>query len=151
MVSSMIRQGNRDDLTAIAGMSREFWQNTIYREEEYQPEAVSNLVSLCMEQGLLAVAEAEGKVIGFACAFKVGLSANSDVFQATEVGYWVDPEYRERRIGKALIIALEYFAKLQDIKYLNMVVTEALMPSVLESIYTDMDYIKLETIYTKVL
>lgn len=146
----MIRNGEEKDMDDIVEMAREFWKHTIY-DEEYCPDTVHTIVSMCMDQGLLSVLKIDGMARGFACGIKSPLLANSKVLTGTELAWWVDPEYRKGRNGIGLLKHLENQAKKVGIKYWNMGFMESSMPSIIEGIYQKMGYKKTEVIYTKVL
>ena len=146
----MIRLGETEDIPSIIRMSKDFWQHTIY-DEPFCDESVKNMAQMCIEQGLMAVLEISGNIVGFACGIKGGLLANSNVTTGTEIAWWVDEEHRGGKNGISLLIALEGMARHQGIKYWNMLFMQSSMPSVIESIYKKMGYIRTEVSYTKVL
>ena len=146
----MIRAGSEADLPEVVRMAREFWKHTIYNES-FCEESVEGMSKMCMEQGLFAILEVDGKAAGFACGIKGGLLANVHVTSGTEMAWWVDPEHRKGRNGIALLKGLEKMAKAQGIKYWNMVFMESSMPDKVEQIYQKMGYNRSEVSYTKVL
>jgi len=146
----MIRNGIVNDLPEIIEMSREFWKHTIY-DEEFCPDTVEAMATLCIDQGLMCVLDVNGEIKGFACGIKGGLLANSEVFSGTELAWWVDPSHRQGRNGIGLLKGLERQAKEAGVKYWNMIFMESSMPSVIEGIYLKMGYNKAEVAYTKVL
>ena len=146
----IVRTGEEKDMDSIVEMAREFWKHTGY-DEEYCPDTVYAMASLCLNQGLLSVLEIEGTVNGFACGIKGSLLANSNVSTGTELAWWVNPEHRKGRNGINLLKHLEYQAKKAGIKYWNMLFMESSMPLIIEGIYQKMGYNKAEVYYTKVL
>lgn len=147
----MIRAGTADDFSEIVRMAREFWKDTIYKDEPFCEDSVEGMIGVCMDNGLFAVLEVSEKVVGFACGIKGGLLANVHVTTGTEMSWWVDPEHRKGRNGIALLKGLENMAKAEGIKYWNMVFMESSMPDTVEQIYQKMGYNRSEVSYTKVL
>jgi N-acetylglutamate synthase-like GNAT family acetyltransferase len=146
----MIRNGTVEDIPQIVEMARVFWKETIY-DEPCCDDTVAMMAQMCIDQGLMSVAEVDGKVEGFACGVLAPLLANAEVLMGSEVAWWVNPEHRQGKIGVGLLLALEKQAKEQGIKYWNMVFMESSMPREVEEIYKKMGYRKNEVSYTKVI
>ena len=147
----MIRPGTARDIPVVVSMAEDFWQETIYRDEEFQPSFVSAMIQRSLDDELCVVYEYEDKVIGFVCGVKGPILANEDVFAGTEIALWVEPDYRGSGAGRALIEAIEARAKECQIKYWNMVYMEASMPDEVRGLYKSMGYRLNESLYTKVL
>jgi len=147
----MVRSGTELDFESIIDMADSFWLNTIYKED-FCRDTVWVMLKLCLDHQLLSVIELEdGKLVGFACAIKGGLLANSEVYAGTELAWWVDPDHRGGRNGIALLKHLEELARKAGIKYWNMAFMESSMPKVIEEIYKKLGYVVNEVIYTKIL
>lgn len=147
----MVRSGSSEDLESIASMAREFWQHTIYKDEEFCPDTVKAMAQMCIDQGLMSVLDANGSVKGFACGLKGALLANCSVASGSEVAWWVDPDHRNGKNGIGLLINLEKQAKEAGIKYWNMIFMDSSMPDTIEGIYQKMGYNRSESAYSKVL
>jgi len=65
---------------------------------------------MSFKYGIAGVAEINGKIVGFAIATKIITFEVSRPFLAIDM-LWVEPEYRLRGVGKALISACVDFAK----------------------------------------
>ena len=146
----MIRAGTVEDLPAIVEMAREFWQHTVY-DDDYCPETVEAMATLCIDQGLMSVLEVRGKAEGFACGVKGALLGNASVVSGTELAWWVNPDCRSGRNGIALLKHIENSARLAGVKHWNMAFMVSSMPAQIEAIYIKMGYIKTEVIYSRVL
>ena len=145
----MIRKATIDDIDQILVMSDNFWEETIY-DEPFIPEDTRIMVNMALEHGLLAVVDLEG-VVGFVAGVKAPLLANHSVLSGTELAWWIEPDYRKGRLGIDLMLYIENLAKMQGIKYWNMVSMESSNPEVANKIYSRLGYIKTETSYTKVI
>lgn len=145
----MIRRGLYCDLDDIVRLARDFWSHTIY-DEPFDSQLVRDIAAQCIDNNLMAVLDLDG-VVGFTCAVKGPLLACSSVFTATEIAWWIDPEYRKGRYGIELMKFIESLAKEQGVKYFNMISMESCSPEVAERIYQCSGYHKTETSHTKVL
>jgi GNAT superfamily N-acetyltransferase len=146
----VIRAGTTDDIPEIIRMAEQFWQNTEFREEVYDPYMVEAMSQACIGQGLMAVLDSDG-VHGFACGIAGPLLASGDVLAGTEMAWWVDESHRTGRNGIELLRALEKMAKAAGVKYWTMIFMESSMPSMIERIYKKMGYKLTETSYMRVL
>lgn len=146
----MIREATQDDIEQILIMCAHFWENTDY-EEEFNAEDTRVMVQSALSQGLLAVAEVEAGVIGFVAGIKGPLMANHSVLTGTELAWWIEPEHRKGRLGIDLMLYIESLARIQGVKYWNMISMESSNPEVANRIYKRLGYIKSETSFTKVI
>ena len=146
----MIRDCETKDIPDLIEMSREFWQHTLYKDEEFQDDAVEGMIKKTMEDELCLVLEIDGEVQGFVCGVKGFLMANFDVSVGTELAWWVNEEYRKGSDGLKLLKAIEQRAKKIGIKYWNMAYMNTSMPDSVKKIYESMGYKENESLYTKV-
>lgn len=147
----MLRVGCKKDLDAIVAMSRDFWQHTQFKHEEFQPEMVEGMALKSMDDELCLVYEIDGTAQGFICGIKGCLLANADIIVGTELAWWVNPEYRSSGAGLKLLAGIERLAKDAGIKYWNMLYMESSMPDQVKRIYENRGYKMTENSYTKVL
>lgn len=147
----MLRDGCDKDLEAIVAMSRDFWQYTQFKDEEFQPEMVEGMALRCMEEGLCLVYEVDHAVVGFICGIKGCLLANGDVSVGSEVAWWVNPDYRDTGAGLKLLKGIERKAKSLGIKYWSMIYMQSSMPENIKRIYDKMGYELSESLHTKAL
>lgn len=146
----MIRLATEEDFPAILELCRGFWSHTRYNEE-FDDEQCLIMIEYTHSQGLCIVLEVDGEVCGFMAAIKSLLLASTQAEQATEMGFWINPEQRKGRNGVVLIRFMEQLAKEQGIKYLNLVAMESSMPEDIKRLYEGLGYEKSETVYTKVI
>ena len=146
----MIRDCEQKDIPALVEMSRDFWQHTLYKDEEFQDDAVIAMIDQTMKDNLCLVLEIDGNVEGFVCGVKGFLTANFDVLVGTELAWWVNEDFRQTSGGLKLLKAIECQAKSIGIKYWNMAYMNSSMPASIKKIYESMGYKENECLYTKV-
>ena len=147
----MLRDGCSKDLKAIIAMSKDFWQHTQFKDEEFQPEMVEGMALKSIDDGLCLVYEVESVVVGFICGVKGCLLANGDVAVGSEIAWWVDPSHRDTGAGLKLLKGIERKAKSLGIKYWSMIYMQSSMPESIKRIYDKMGYELSESLHTKVL
>lgn len=111
-----IRIATLDDLEQIVSMSMKFVQDTPYSEyanQETIRDLAMNLVS-DNNKSIILLSD-HGMIAGLVTPNLFG----SGHF-ATELAWWIDPEYRGSREGSQLLEAFEYWSKLVGCKAINM-------------------------------
>ena len=146
----MIRNATTDDISKILEMSERFWASTIYTEP-FNSDDTRVMVEMALDHGLLAVAVADGGVVGFVAGIRAPLLGNHSAMSGTELAWWINPEHRKGRLGLDLMLYIENLAKMQGVKYWNMISMESSAPEVANKIYERLGYMKTETSYTKVI
>ena len=147
----MIRDCETKDIPALVAMSKTFWQHTLYKDEEFQEDAVEGMIKATMEDKLCIVYDVKGIAQGFVCGVKGYLMANFDVSVGTELAWWVNKDYRNSSAGLKLLKAIESRARELNIKYWNMAYMQSSMPESIKRIYESMGYKENESLYTRVL
>lgn len=149
MLFLVIRTAVEGDIPEILEMCAHFWSETIY-DEPFDPDYTVNMVKLSLDHELLAVVDLNG-VVGFVAGIKSPLLGNGDTLTGTELAWWIEPEHRKGRLGIDLMRYIEKLAKIQGVKYWNMISMESSAPEVANRIYERLGYSKSETSYTKVI
>lgn len=147
----MIRAAENKDIPDIVRMSKEFWQNTQFKDEPFKTEMVEGMARKCIDDGISFVFESGGIARGFLNCVKGVLLANDDIQVASEIAWWVDEEFRSSGAGIRLLSAVEKEAKAQGIKYLSMIYMKSSMPDMVESLYQRSGYNESEVMHVKVL
>ena len=147
----MIRVGTIEDFEDVIEIVSGFWLHTQFKDEEFCGDTTWAMLKHCEKDGLLSVVEIGGEIVGFGCSVKGGLVCNASIYQATELGWWVNPEHRGGRNAIALLKHMEGQAVKAGVKYFSMVYMETSMPDTVRGIYERMGYNKAETVYTKVM
>jgi ribosomal protein S18 acetylase RimI-like enzyme len=102
-----IRQAKREDADAILSMVKALKSYFISERKDAWKEAFPKLID--SPDHLIVVAEIDGKAAGFASATKIITFEVSRPFLTIDM-LWVEPEYRLKGIGKALVSACIDFA-----------------------------------------
>jgi len=109
----IVRPATTADFPAWAAMRGRLWpdEDPVELERELTVE----------EPGLLGlVAEEEGRLIGFAEASVRSVAEGAPPGPAAYLeGIWVEPERRRRGIGRALLAAVEAWARREDLAWLG--------------------------------
>jgi aminoglycoside 6'-N-acetyltransferase I len=104
----IVRPAIAADFPAWAAMRRRLWPDCEPSELEAEPPAF----------GL--VAEAEGRLIGFAEASVRNYAEGAPPGPAAYLeGIWVEPEHRRRGVARALLAAVEAWARRQGLAHLG--------------------------------
>jgi GNAT superfamily N-acetyltransferase len=142
-----IRHANEGDIERLLEMGSLFWENTPYATTgmEYHRESVHNLFVDMINEHYIVVAETPEGVVGFLGYFIAPFTFHKDYVTATEVFYWVDPEYRG--IGSEFLRIVEEDLK-DGVDIINM--AELSTSSDLYEFYTERDYVPTEQVYSKV-
>jgi len=144
----MIREGKIEDFDQILVLCERFWRETEF-DEEFEPTQSLNLLSLSLDQGILAVAEVDGDIIGFSCGLKSPLMGNQSVFSGVELAWWINPEHRSGSLGSRLFDFLEGLAKKAGVKYWCMVSLQSSMPDKVNKFYERKGYHLTEMTYMR--
>lgn len=146
----MIRDALETDFDEILDCCEQFWSHTIY-DEEFERDHVRSMVQMCFDCGLLAVIDVNGKIEGFLASFCGPLIGTSKVLTASELAWWVNPDFRGGYLSIKLLKHLEKKAKSIGVKYWNMVSMNSSNPLLVNSLYERMGYKHTETSYTRIL
>ena len=118
----MIRQAREDDLLRIVEMSAQFYPHTYYiKISPFDTESVSILASSLIDNGVMLVAEVEGKVVGMVGLVPAPFIFNPSIVGVYEVIWWVEPEYQGQGVGRDLLRVIEPIAKEKGASYIHMV------------------------------
>ena len=88
-------------------------------------ERVEAIFVVCLEHGIVLVAEAEhtaegGELVAFIALAAIEHSLSGDRY-AEELGWWVEPHYRAGTIGPRLLAMAEAWARADGCVFLKMV------------------------------
>lgn len=147
MIIMGIRLATEEDFDQIISMCSEFWGQS-GMEVEFQPEQARAMLYVSLDHGLLAV---ENNLNGFISAIKGPCIGNADYIMATELAWWINPNYRGKMLGVQLLKYLEKLCISQGVHRLNMLFMETSMPDRIKKLYERFGYKLQETTYYKVL
>lgn len=140
----MLRIATVEDTDLVYSMAEKFIETTRYKDvytKQKLWDVVDNMIDAKGEGKVILLYEDKGFIAGFITPFHFG-----DIVQATEVAWWVEPEYRKEGVGDKLLEAFEYWAKN---KMGCAVVTMAGLDDKLNKFYEKKGYLLSEFIYSK--
>lgn len=146
----MIREATEEDFEIILDMSEEFWKSTLFNSELDRDHTIK-MVEMSFDMGLLAVAEYDGKVVGFCSAISSPSMGDPNIKVGTELAWWINPEHRKGRRGIELMFFMERLAEEQGVEVWSMASMESSNPEAANKIYERFGYKKSETMFTKIL
>lgn len=152
-MSTVIRRARADDIKKMVEFGRSFWEQTSYYKEnniEYDEERTTQLTrSLISDSGIVQVAYDDNKVVGIVLMLVGAIPYQPTAKVATELVFYVHPDYRERGIGHRLLKQSENVAKQLGVHLMSMIHLDSVSPDKAESVYDSMGYKKTETVFTK--
>lgn len=151
MTNCLIRDAEEDDVEAIVAMSEKFYATTYYTEfAPFDADSCSHIILGLITAGTLLVAEVEGKLVGMIGVVVHPFLFNVNVVQASEIVWWLDPDYRKTNTAKMLMQAMENRAKEQYVDLMLMINLDNSPPAA-KVLYTNLGYKNTENAWTKVL
>ena len=106
----IIRPAKLEDVPAMIEITREFFAVTEYSEFlTFSAHTVSALYTslIAGDKNVILVVEIDGRLIGLTAALVFPSWLNADITIAQELLWWIEPAYRKKEIGIALLDALE--------------------------------------------
>lgn len=98
-----------EDLEEITEMSMKFVETTRYSDYadiETIQSLIKKIITGEQNQAILLIEPGKGFLAGMSSPFALGPH-----LLASEIAWWVEPEYRKAGVGKLLMEAFEYWAK----------------------------------------
>lgn len=144
-----IRIATQDDLDAIMEMGEKFYNESPYAEvKPFNYKGMEDYAKELIDNHYMLLAEKEDGAVGMAASYITNMPINPDIFVATEVVFWVDPEYRGTSVAIRLMLALEDAVNTEepDVKFMSALSTS---PPVTERLYNKLGYHRVETAYMK--
>jgi GNAT superfamily N-acetyltransferase len=139
------------DVDLIYKFGRAFWDQTKYAQAgiEYDYDTVTDVIKLCMNDGVALLAKDEGKIVGMILILVFPFLMNRNELIATEWVFYTDPEYRKQGVGENLLETSEYILKLMGVKLFNMVSVQNVTPENAHRLYEKRGFELAETTYMK--
>lgn len=149
----MIRPATEADMPKILEMSMRFYPITSYwtkSKMELDVEHVSVLILGLIENGMMHVAEIEGKVVGMIGLVVMPFLFNPAYTTAGEIIWWVEPKHWSEGIGRALLQSVTPQAAKMGIRNIQMI-DLANSPAQAGKLYESEGYELTERVWTKVI
>jgi len=146
-----IRKGTGADISRCVEMAAEFHKIAYgLLGIEFCPISTAASFELCIEHGLLSVAQIDGLVVGMVAGVKAPLMMNHNHLVGAELAWWVEPDYRKTSAGLKLLKFAENLAIEAGVKMWSMMLLESSEPEKVAKIYDKMGYKPTERTYLKV-
>lgn len=115
-----IREAGAGDLRGIVELTRQFIEDTSYREIlRFDQAAVEDLAYRVIEQGVCFVAALEDDLVGMIAGFLMRNPIDGTTW-LDEVAWFITPAHRKGRVGYYLLRSWESFARQEGVHTLRM-------------------------------
>jgi GNAT superfamily N-acetyltransferase len=151
MTDYLVRHAVENDLDECLDMGARFHAGTAYAA--YVPYCRATVLAhakMCMDAGVLLVAERAGALIGVVGLIGAPSIFNNAVACAYEAIWWVNPEEQETGAGRALFLAVEPACKAKGFKAIHMLHLSNSPPQA-AAMYQRSGYEYSEAVYIKVI
>lgn len=147
-MSGKIRLANIEDVDTLVELGEAFCleYGLVYKRESISKSFI-DVINHPM--GFTMVVETEGVIRGLVAMIGSPSIFNDEITQASELMYYVTPEYRGNRAGIQLLKSYENYCTRLGYKEIGLICPEALKTDKLDTLYTKLGYKKYETTYIK--
>ena len=143
----MIRDADKQDVFALTAYGAHFWEQTPYADKiPYSPQAVRDLLTWMVEDQYLYLAIAGTEIVGFLGLIEAPLLFNPDYDVATEVFFYVRPDYRKQGYSRELYAYANADIDTDIISFSDMSTSTNM-----DKYYKQLGFTQTERTYTKVL
>ena len=121
-LTDTLRLATREDIPTLCEMSRKFFDASPFAYWDYSAAKVEGILSAALldPKNYVLLASVDGdKVVGFLAGTKQVPLFSTDTV-TIEIGWWLDPEYRDGRRAMELLDGYIEWAKLIGAKHVNM-------------------------------
>lgn len=145
-----VRPATLLDLPDIVEMGAQFYAVSGYAETHgpYDPDTAAATGMLLLQNGVVLVAERDGKPVGMIGLVLAPFLFNASRKTAHEVMWWVEPDARASRAGLLLIDQAERAARNSGAVSIQMIHLDT-SPAAAAAVYKHRGYRMTESMYTK--
>ena len=144
------RRAQVTDLNYFLEYGMSFWQQTPYKDSiQLDDNQIARVILDLMEHHYCRVVEDEGQIVGMIGCLLHPVFFNNDYIQATEVFFYVHPEYRSTGLGADLLREVEF--EMKDMGVHMLALGDLTTSMDMDKFYTEHGYDLTERTYTKVL
>lgn len=140
---SAVRLAKPEDFPVVCRMARDFHACTEYRDIEFDDASCYLLFTEALSKGMVFVSEGR-ELTGFILGLPFLCPMNQRVTMASELAWWVDPQYRNTSAGIRLLQSLERAAKEYGAQTMTMMCLESMEPQKIQDIYQRIGYAQTE-------
>jgi GNAT superfamily N-acetyltransferase len=146
-----IKRIRLEDIPAVVEFGKTFYYQTpwAYHGINYDDQHVNNVLTYLDTDGIMQMAVDEDKIVGFLLAIAGPFPFNPAYTISTELAFYVDPKYRNGRVGIKLIKQAEFVARQKGIRFFNMISISGVGLKDPGKLYEKMGLNKTETVYMK--
>lgn len=117
----MLRLATPEDMPSLIKLAVTFIRQSPYKDEPYDEDEIRDLLSILLRdrnKGIVVLLMKDDLPVGFIGGMLTKMFFSKDPL-ATEIFWWVDPQYRTR---KSLLLkeAFEFWAKRVGAKYISL-------------------------------
>lgn len=148
----MLKLLEEKDLPRVLELGRHFLAASPYSDLRFSEEATEAYLRSCLvnpeERICILSMDGEGNAVGALLAHVSTVPFSTDKV-ATELAWWVEPEYRNSRRGLELKQAYEFWARKMGATKISMALIKTEHGPLLHKLYTKNGYYEAETAYVK--
>jgi GNAT superfamily N-acetyltransferase len=149
-----VRRATTKDIPAIVTLGKVFYDQTVYAQSgvEYDEPSIHTMLEyLVGDNGVVQVAVDGDTVVGFILILLYPFPFNPNERSATELAFYVREDAQREGMGRQLLKSAENVARQKGVKFLSMVALESVAPEKAQALYSQLGYVRNETVYTKVI
>lgn len=145
----VVRRCHPSEYEAMAEKGRDFHQASDYREIPYDVPSMIQTFTEMDAQGLLLIAEEDGRIVGGVGGQMGPLFLNRNYLAGCERFWWLDPTKRNSRAGLLMLNGIEQAAAKAGCHYWMMISLDASDAERAEKIYVRTGYKPVERVFLK--
>lgn len=146
-----IRRATTADLANLAVLGKEFFDASTLPEQgmEWDARSAVKMAAYLLQQGIAQVAYDEDELVGFILLAVGPVPFTKSAMAATEMAFYVKPDYRDDGVGRKLLRQAENVAKQLGLHKVNMLHLGDSEAAKNEKFYSSQGYRPTEVAFTK--
>jgi GNAT superfamily N-acetyltransferase len=148
-----VQVAEKQHIEQILDLGNIFFDSTLLAKAgaAFGREHTKALLERLQDAGLIVVAIAEEKVVGFILLDVTISLYTAEVLMGTELAFYVDPKYRKLGAGKFLIKEAERVLREKGVQVYSMAVLSTSNYEQVMQMYNELGFIHTESYFSKVL
>lgn len=146
-----VKRGTSLDIPQMVTLGKEFWESTDYHKMgiPFNPRQSAALATALLDAGIVQVAYDEDRLVGFILMIVAPIPFVATRTAASEMAFYVSPEYRDVGVGKRLMRQAENVAKQLGVSRISLTHLADAEGEKAGEVYVDEGYSPSEISYTK--